>query len=498
MVALLFKAFGEHIAVARSLNLVFFIGAAVCLFDLGRRMFDVPTALLAVFFLSFNPLAAFFTHSLQPDTLMLLMTICAVNFFWRWSESGSTLELAASALALSAVVLIKPLNLYLGLPLIYLSYQKFGLRLFMMPQLWIFAATALIPAVLWYQHAYQLWVEHGNSLFRPYAHPGRAALWGKEFPLKIISFNDRSYLSELIGRAIHLLTALGGVLPLAVGALRAIKERNGLLICWAAGFLLTMVVFAEQHGGHDYYQLPLVLVVSLLVADGIASLWTGRYSVRVLAAALGVIYVLAELWLHRLPFREVGNQSLVWIIFLGAGFFYLTAFAVVRRPHTSIFAGGLLLIATYGTWRTLSMEQQAPWIEARQAFGSTLQQLTPSDARIVVPDHHSRQGWFQHRTAEGEYLGYMPTDFYLSRRHGWSITFEQALPRFLETLRERGAAHFAAWCCTWGQQPVSEQVPALAAYLACAHTPLHVTDRILIYRLTVPRRRPDGSSCLPD
>jgi hypothetical protein len=207
--------------------------------------------------------------------------------------------------------------------------------------------------------------------------------------------------------------------------------------------------------------------------------------------------LLAEIWLWRLPFRETLNESAPWMLFVSAGFLLLAAFAVMPRPHRALVVASLLLALTYSAWRTDTMTEQASWIEARQAFGELLRRLTPEDARIIVADQNDRPNWYQHRTAQGEYLGYMPTDFYLSQRKGWNVFHQHAVPHFVETLRQRGATHFAVWCCAWGEQRVHAQYPRLTAYLECAHTPLHVTEQILIYQLSEPGRRPDGSSCMP-
>lgn len=140
--------------------------------------------------------------------------------------------------------------------------------------------------------------------------------------------------------------------------------------------------------------------------------------------------------------------------------------------------------------------QPLPWHADRTAFGALVEQLVPADALIVFAEDRDRPQWFQHRAAEGELLGYMPTDFYLSHRKGWSISSPYTSPEFVETLRQRGASYYAIWCCDWGEMSVAAHYPSLTAYLACAHTPLSVAETRVIYALGEPRRRQDGSSCL--
>ena len=72
LVVAFYRVLGEHVEIARAFNITFFALTTLVLFDFGRRMFSVPAALLAVFFLSFNPLHAYFSRTFQPDALMVL------------------------------------------------------------------------------------------------------------------------------------------------------------------------------------------------------------------------------------------------------------------------------------------------------------------------------------------------------------------------------------------------------------------------------------------
>ncbi len=498
LIALIYNVFGTNsLWATRSLNMMFYLASTVVLFDFATRMFDHVRALLTVFFYCFSPLAAYFTFSIQPDTLMVLTTLCVLNYFWRWCDHARVSDLCVSAFALSLGILIKPLNVYLGAPLLFLALRYFGWRALKDPRLWAYGLVALIPAAAWYRHAYQLWVDHGNSLFRAYSDFNQTALWSKEFPRKIISSYERSYSSELVMRGNNFVAAIGGILPLVVGARAAIQSQNGLLLTWTGAFALTMVVFAYQHAAHDYYQLPLVIVASLLMADGIARLWAGTASPRLLAVGVAVFYLLSEIWMWRIWHIREYNASKLW--FTAGGLLTLLAFSLYgRTPRVPVLAS-MLLVVVFSAWQTAWFKAQAPWYQSRQAFGEDLNRLTQPSDRIVIAQKHTRRGWFQHRTAEGELIGYMPTDFYLSHRKGWSVSTEHAVPAFVEHLREKGATHIAAWCCQRDiQHGIATELPLLLAYLNCAQTPLRVTENYFIFQLNKPRVRTDGSLCSAD
>jgi 4-amino-4-deoxy-L-arabinose transferase-like glycosyltransferase len=497
LVAVLYRLFGEHVEIARALNILFFSLTAGALFDFGRRMFDAPTALLAVLFYAFNPLSALFDHNVQPDSLLLLASICALNFYWRWCDDGRLVDLCVSALALCIALLIKPLAVYLAAPMLYLSFRRFGWRFLTKPALWFYGAFTLGAPVLWYTHAYQLWIEYGNTLFRAYTDFDQSSLWSKGFPFKIIS-----YAEILAWRGTFYWAAVGGLLPLFLGAGLALQKKNYVLLAWLAAFAVTMVFFAYQNYAHDYYQWPLVLVASLLMADGVMSLWRGEVSVRVLAIALFCLYSVVGgylFWLRGVqgsPFVTYLPGSTIWQIYFIAGALLLLGFAVLGRPHRLLICASVALALSYGAWQYATLTAPYPFAGLRQEFAAHVDKLVEPGARIVIAQNATRKGWFQHRTPEGELTGYMPVDFYLSNTEGWSVSGDQARPEFLEILRRRGAKYFAAFCCAWRDRPVAEEFPELIRYLECAYTALDIERNFVIYRLDAPRRRPDGSSCL--
>jgi 4-amino-4-deoxy-L-arabinose transferase-like glycosyltransferase len=501
-VALLYRLFGEHVEFARLLNLIFFALTMLVLFKLGKRLFDTPTALLAIAIYAFNPLAATFDHSFQPDSLLALATITTLYSFWRWCETGAISHLALSAVSLSIAILIKPLNLYLGGPLLYLAWSYFGPQLFKKIPLWLYGVAVLAPSLLWYAHAYQLWLENGNTLFRAYAELNQSPIWSPDRPFSILSLNQRSYASMLVWRLIFFWTAIGWLFPLGVGVVMAVRTRNYFVMAWAGAFATTMIAFAQQHYGHDYYQWPLVFIASLLTADGVLRMWRGEVTFRGLALGILAAYVLLGgywFWIKGLQGGEyVVNfgSSFVWQGYFVAGGLLLLGFAILGGSYRPLIIAAAAISFSYATWQYASLTLPYPFAEPREAFGARLEALTDKNAGVVIAQHQYRRGaWFQHKTAEGELLGYVPVDFYLSRRKGWSITEEHATPAFIETLRQRGATHFAAFCCGWHIGSIADQFSGLIRYLGCAHTPLEVTETYAIFRLDGTRSRAERLAC---
>ncbi|MET0183418.1 MAG: glycosyltransferase family 39 protein, partial [Caulobacterales bacterium] len=199
-VAVLYRLFGEHEELARGLNILLFAFTSLVLFDFVRRMFGSTTALLSVFFMSVMPLSAYFTRTFQPDTLMVLASLSSIYFFWRWSNEKRIEFLAISAVAVSVAILIKPMNVYLGAPILYLCFTRLGWGFLRKIELWAFGAVALLPAFAWYSYAYGIWIHDGNTFFRPYSAVSFSWLIGEGDGSPAFEIRRRSLISDMLWR----------------------------------------------------------------------------------------------------------------------------------------------------------------------------------------------------------------------------------------------------------------------------------------------------------
>jgi hypothetical protein len=421
LVALLYRTFGVHEWLGSGLNIVFYIVSAILLFRLVQNLFDERVALFSVFFYSFVPLSVVFTRSFQPDALMALSSLAGVYYFSRWMEEERWTSLLISALGISLAILIKPMNLYLGLPLLYLAQGKFGWRLLRQPVLWVFAVAVVLPSLFWYFHAFYLWQTYGNTLIRGYTE------------LSIPPLNDpfwQGFGIMLLGRIVYLVATPPGLLFLTAGFFVRPKRNKYLLYWWALGFVISMLLANEPHNDHEYYQLPIVFITAS---------WMG------IGAAMFL------------------DRNILWSLAVGVW---------------------CVLVAGWGLLQAWQILQVPPWQIDRVNFGKRVNELTEPGSRVIFAywqDDPRRGEWYQHRTPQGEYLFYMPAEFYLSHRKGWSINKEQVSPEFVETLRNRGAKYFA----TLAMESFKKST-GLKAWLDCEHVALDVTSKWAIYRLRKP------------
>lgn len=498
LLAALYKTFGPHQVLARGLSIAAYVLTGLVLFGFARRLFDERAALFAVFFYSVVPLSYFFTLSIQPDALMVLASLAGVHFFMQWSESARAPLLVLSWFCLSVAILVKPMNVYLAIPIAYVCWQSFGWRFVRRPTLWLFAAAVIVPPILWYVHAYELWELYGNTLFRAYSKLDFTWLFVDRWtwPGPILSLGSPSYASDMAFRILFLVATPAGLYLLFAGFGAANTDRGRLLYWWLGAFLVTMVVFADQHRRHDYYQLPIVPVLATMMGLGTARLIAGSFS-RLAAVVVTTPMVFYVAWwfnseqaslFARYEYNAYG-VSMLRFVWVGLACATLAIAAVWKGEAQSRAVAGVLLALTIAAsaWQSAKLFELTPNHLERVEFAKRLQQATSDEDRIVFATVREwRPGWYQHRTRQGEYLYHDPTDFYLSGRKGWSVAEEQVTIDMLEELRREGASFFATFCCMYREREVLADNPAVKNLIQCLYTNVDVNDRWWVVRLDEP------------
>lgn len=128
--AAMYKAVGVSDAVGRAVSLGFYVASALLLLLLARRLSSTKTGLFASLFFASAPLGLYYGTSFQPESFYLVCFMATVLLFVARTDTNRDVALWGSAVAFSAALMMKPANVYLGLPLVYLCYRRFGWRLF--------------------------------------------------------------------------------------------------------------------------------------------------------------------------------------------------------------------------------------------------------------------------------------------------------------------------------------------------------------------------------
>ncbi len=242
VVAGVYKLWGIHEAYARLVSVVFASLGAVALYLISLKLFGPKIAAVTSLFYALNPYNIYYGRVIMPDPIFVsLGLISAYLFLLRpWG--------ILSALVFGLSLLVKPYAIFL-LPLLF-YWGKFKLK-----AMFLWGLIAFIPFILWRYH-YSL---HPEASF--------ASVW--LFNATNIRFSGAFFRWLIFDRMNRLIFATGGFVLLIIGILNSYqdKKRLGILI-WLLSVAGYMTIFAMGNVTHDYYQLPLVPVGSILVAFG--------------------------------------------------------------------------------------------------------------------------------------------------------------------------------------------------------------------------------------
>ncbi|MFH1566667.1 MAG: glycosyltransferase family 39 protein [Gemmatimonadota bacterium] len=407
LVALLYGACGgPHEWLGRLLAAVLSTGCGLLLYLLLRRLYPDPwVARAGTFIYLVTPMSWFFGRAFMPEAAMLFLSVGALLSFCRWLGTGRAADLALAAAAAALCYLVKIPTLYLGFPLLYLSWSRWGLRLFRRPALWLYAALSLAPAGLWYAHAAGLFRQTGLTF----------GIWGSAGYDKWshgLLLTPDYYLLMLQRLGCCVLTPAGLAL-MVLGAwwwwprARAGETERGpgdhLLLAWLGGLVLYLLLVPEGNRKLHYYQLPFAPVGAGLAALPLAALLGGLRprrgrrlwgaferlcpgTRRLLAAALLVAVAASSGWTVRQYYRPGNN---------------------VYHYYESCLAAGCRLDARL-----------------------------PADALLVVGDLDDNAG--------APFRAQSPSLLYYCHRKGWQITPDQFRGGVLDSLAALGATHFVS------------------------------------------------------
>jgi 4-amino-4-deoxy-L-arabinose transferase-like glycosyltransferase len=248
MAALCYECFGVHEWVGRIQALIFFAVSLPFFFLLVREIAGKLVATWALIFYSFAPVGVMTSRCFMPDTPSLVLSIIGLYFFQRWIDGGRSAAFFLAAVTVSLSILIKLPGAIIGAPLACICFQHFRFSAFQRLHLWLFAAIALLPATIWYWHAYQI-----SLTFYPHHFFGAGG-----FKIMPLSWYWK------IAKEIPTLTLTPLVLILgAMGLFVARRTSGARPFYW---WLLAMILFVIVVGygnRHPWYRLPLVPIAAL-------------------------------------------------------------------------------------------------------------------------------------------------------------------------------------------------------------------------------------------
>ncbi|MCB9450942.1 MAG: glycosyltransferase family 39 protein [Anaerolineaceae bacterium] len=268
IVAVLYRLFGEHIIIGRLVSLAFTIPTLAIFYGLARHLFNQRVASWALLAFAVSPLSIRYSVAFMPEATVLFFYMAALYSFHRWLDEPSSRWFWLMSITTALAVLVKPTSIHIGLIFALLLFMRYRLRFIRMWRLWVFAAIVLVPTVLYYLHAYNLYVTYGNTF-------GLLAGGDTKFA-GISTLLSPTFYLRIVGLDVVWILAIGGIVPVLIGAVILRKQPAKWLMIIAGTTLLAyyMLVsrYAQEEWGIQYhvYTIPYLM---LLVGLGMDWLW---------------------------------------------------------------------------------------------------------------------------------------------------------------------------------------------------------------------------------
>ena len=240
---------GEYLWIARIVTSLFWVLAAIPLYDLARRMSGKLPALIAAAYFLFLPFAVQASRSFQPDPFMVALFILATYAAYRWSEEKSWRWAIVAGFTSGLAILVKVFAAYLLLGVMAaIVLATLGLvKALRNKQVWAMALISIVPAALYYLlsisatsgNYFQNWV----VALLPLAFvPGFYVRWV-------------NFVSDLLG--------VGSLVAAGVGVFLAPSRGRSLLIGAWLGYIVYGITLPHQTTTHSYYHIQLVPIAAL-------------------------------------------------------------------------------------------------------------------------------------------------------------------------------------------------------------------------------------------
>lgn len=300
----LYKAFGiltieewgRLITIISSMLTAFFLYLFV------SRHSNKTVGLWVTFFYSFIPFTIYYGRVILVDTSMIMAVMGALYFFDRWLDTRLQLRFYFLALLFTTLAfLLKPVAGFFFLPMLYLAWKRFGWRFILQWHLWLFAIVSIAPLIWW-----RTWMTH-----YPEGIPANAWLFNGNG----IRFRPAFFRWMVYERLTKLISGYFGDILFVVGLfkLKKIKEWP-LFVSFFLSSVIYVCVIATGNVQHDYYQIPIMPSIVILLAFGsyyLAQLTFKKFAVGQVILAICLVGGFYFSWQQVKDYFNINNPSIV-------------------------------------------------------------------------------------------------------------------------------------------------------------------------------------------
>jgi len=240
----------EYLWLPRITSCVYWLVGGIFLYLIACRLISPYAAFFSILFYLFWPYNLFIGRSIQPEAMLVMLYLLSIFLMLRYYDRPTMTGLIVAALGASCAILIKP---YIIFPIyaafISIGIFKQGLTGFVTsPKSMSFVIVSLLPGGLYYGHS-----------FLSSEYLGRRS--GMQFvPALLLTGRFWKGWLTMIGHTTGILAFIAAI----IGAFLCRKglTRVFLVGLWA-GYIVSGLVFNYAIHTHDYYQVPMIPIVSI-------------------------------------------------------------------------------------------------------------------------------------------------------------------------------------------------------------------------------------------
>ena len=298
LLAVFFKIFGVTEWPALIIPVLSGLGLVAVVYLFCRDLFDPATGFMAGLFTAVSPPMTAMSIALWPDPPMIFCGALGLYALTRWVMKGGRGTFLLGALATSLSILLKITGLYLGLPILYLCYVRYGSGFWKKGVVWLLAAFILMAPLLWYIYAHTLFLEYHNTF-------GIITGGFLKFATTQILLDPSFYFLSL-GRMVFYHFTPMVFLFFVFGILARQPDRLRYVFhVWFGAIIVYFLVAAKGVSiGHFQYMLPVVPPGAAVSGVGVmvilkklgASPRLSRMTRRATLALLAVLFIAGVVW----------------------------------------------------------------------------------------------------------------------------------------------------------------------------------------------------------
>lgn len=255
LAAFTYKVIGEeNLWFPRFYSILFWIVGGVGLYLLLKHLVNTDGAVIGLLFYLFVPYGITASRAFMPDPLMLALIIWGLWALMHWKEKPGWGRAVLAGLLCGAAVYVKLTAVfYIAGGILGVALGEFGFKKAISQlQFWVIGILAILPGLTYNWLGIYVFKFIGQDAVQ-----NRILTGMLKDPVSYLNWNN--LIGVVVGFAAFLLSLAG------IFLLRIRKARSLVIGLWA-GYLIFGFFFIYYYTTHDYYHLPIIVLVSIGLA----------------------------------------------------------------------------------------------------------------------------------------------------------------------------------------------------------------------------------------